>query len=130
MMLKDHDVAPDIAFTKIGYETRRVLDASGEPVPDLHAVWISLDNPSQLNSYTTDAVRELIVAFRRASIDRAAVAVVFTGTGDRAFCTGGNTEEYAEYYAGRPQEYRQYMRLFNDMVSAILGCDKPVINAA
>jgi 6-oxo-cyclohex-1-ene-carbonyl-CoA hydrolase len=53
--------------------------------------------------------------------------VVFTGTGDRAFCTGGNTKEYAEYYAGNPQEYRQYMRLFNDSVSAILGCDKPVI---
>ena len=47
--------------------------------------------------------------------------------GDKAFCTGGNTKEYAEYYAGRPQEYRQYMRLFNDMVSAILACDKPVI---
>jgi 6-oxo-cyclohex-1-ene-carbonyl-CoA hydrolase len=53
---------------------------------------------------------------------------VFTGVGDKAFCTGGNTREYAEYYAGNPQEYRQYMRLFNDMVSAILECDKPVIN--
>ena len=48
-------------------------------------------------------------------------------SGTRAFCTGGNTAEYAEYYAGRPEEYRQYMRLFNDMVSAILICDKPVI---
>jgi 6-oxo-cyclohex-1-ene-carbonyl-CoA hydrolase len=55
------------------------------------------------------------------------VAVVFTGAGDRAFCTGGNTREYAEYYAGRPAEYAQYMRLFNDMVSSILTCDKPVI---
>ena len=51
----------------------------------------------------------------------------FHGSGDKAFCSGGNTKEYAEYYAGNPQEYRQYMRLFNDMVSAILGCDKPVI---
>jgi len=58
---------------------------------------------------------------------RDVVTVVFTGSGDRAFCSGGNTKEYAEYYAGNPQEYRQYMRLFNDMVSAILGCDKPVI---
>jgi 6-oxo-cyclohex-1-ene-carbonyl-CoA hydrolase len=64
---------------------------------------------------------------RRASADRAAVAVVLTGSGTRAFCTGGNTAEYAEYYAGRPEEYRQYMRLFNDMVSAILMCDKPVV---
>ena len=62
-----------------------------------------------------------------ADTSRGAVAVIFTGTGTRAFCTGGNTAEYAEYYAGRPEEYRQYMRLFNDMVSAILMCDKPVI---
>jgi len=52
---------------------------------------------------------------------------VFTGTGDKAFCTGGNTKEYAEYYAGNPQEYRQYMALFNEMVSTILACDKPVV---
>jgi 6-oxo-cyclohex-1-ene-carbonyl-CoA hydrolase len=55
------------------------------------------------------------------------VAVVFTAVGEKAFCTGGNTEEYATYYAGRPSEYLQYMRLFNDMVTAILHCDKPVI---
>jgi 6-oxo-cyclohex-1-ene-carbonyl-CoA hydrolase len=72
-------------------------------------------------------VKGVILGMRRASNDRAAVAVVFTGAGDRAFCTGGNTAEYAEYYAGRPEEYRQYMRLFNDMVTAILHCDKPVI---
>jgi 6-oxo-cyclohex-1-ene-carbonyl-CoA hydrolase len=69
----------------------------------------------------------VILAFRHASNARDVVAVVFTGAGDRAFCTGGNTKEYAEYYAGRPLEYSQYMRLFNDMVSGILACDKPVI---
>ena len=72
-------------------------------------------------------VKDVILAFRRASNDRAAVALVFTGSGTRAFCTGGNTAEYAEYYAGRPGEYMQYMRLFNDMVTAILLCDLPVI---
>ena len=70
----------------------------------------------------------MILAFRRASVERDVVAVVFTAVGDRAFCTGGNTAEYAEVYAGRPLEYRQYMRLFNDMVTAILECDKPVVN--
>ena len=72
-------------------------------------------------------VKGAILAFRRASASRDVVAVVLTATGDRAFCTGGNVKEYAEYYAGKPQEYRQYMRLFNDMVSSILACDKPVI---
>jgi 6-oxo-cyclohex-1-ene-carbonyl-CoA hydrolase len=128
MEFVSHDLAPERDFTGIGYEERRVLDSAGSPVDGLHAVWITLDNPAQLNSYDTEAVKEVILAFRRASVDRAAVAVIFTGAGDRAFCTGGNTAEYSEYYAGRPQEYRQYMRLFNDMVSAILSCDKPVVN--
>ena len=126
--MKNHELCEGIEFKDIRYETRPVFDGAGREVSDLHAVWISLDNPKQLNSYTTGAVKEVILAFRRASVDRAAVAVVFTGTGDRSFCTGGNTAEYAEVYAGQPQEYRQYMRLFNDMVTAILECDKPVIN--
>jgi 6-oxo-cyclohex-1-ene-carbonyl-CoA hydrolase len=71
--------------------------------------------------------KEIILALREASNDRAAVAVVLTGAGSRAFCSGGNTREYAEVYAGAPAEYRQYMRLFNDMVTSILQCDKPVI---
>jgi 6-oxo-cyclohex-1-ene-carbonyl-CoA hydrolase len=126
--MKNHELIEGLEFKEIRYEHRPVLDAAGEEVEGLHAVWISLDNPPQLNSYTTGAVKEVVLAFRRASVDRAAVAVVFTGTGDRSFCTGGNTEEYSEVYAGQPQEYRQYMRLFNDMVTAILECDKPVIN--
>lgn len=111
----------------VRYEKRPVRGADGQVVPDLYNAWITLDNPNQLNSYTTEMVKGVILAFRAASVARDVVAVVFTGAGDRAFCTGGNTEEYAEYYAGKPQEYRAYMRLFNDMVSSILGCDKPVI---
>ena len=83
--------------------------------------------PQQFNSYTTDMVKGVILAFRAARTRATSSRVVFTGAGDKAFCTGGNTKEYAEYYAGHPQEYREYMRLFNDMVSAILACDKPVI---
>jgi 6-oxocyclohex-1-ene-carbonyl-CoA hydrolase len=125
--MHDHDLVPAPAWRHIRVERRPVLGRDGAPVPDLHNVWIVLDNERELNSYTTDAVKELILAFRHASNDRAAVCVVFTGAGTRGFCSGGNTREYAEVYAGRPQEYRQYMRLFNDMVTAILTCDKPVI---
>jgi len=126
--MKSHTLVDDYAFTLIRYELRPARDAACREVPGLHNAWIVIDNPGQLNSYTTDTVKELILAFRQASMDRSVVAVVFTATGDKAFCTGGNTKEYAEYYAGNPQEYRQYMRLFNDMIDAILRCDKPVIN--
>ncbi len=109
------------------YERRAAKRRDGSVADGLYNAWIVLNNPKQYNSYTTDMVKAVILAFRRASVDRSVNAVVFTAVGDKAFCTGGNTKEYAEYYAGNPQEYRQYMRLFNDMVSAILGCDKPVI---
>jgi 6-oxo-cyclohex-1-ene-carbonyl-CoA hydrolase len=126
--LVNHQLTPAPSSGKVRVEERPVQGSDGQPVSELHNIWIWLDNPDQLNSYSTEMVRELILAFRRASMDRAAVAVVLTGAGNRSFCTGGNTAEYAEYYAGRPQEYRQYMRLFNDMVTSILTCDKPVIN--
>jgi 6-oxo-cyclohex-1-ene-carbonyl-CoA hydrolase len=128
---KDHNlIAEPVRQTVsrgVRYEKRPVKGEDGKPVADLYNAWITLDNPAQFNAYTTDMVKATILAFRAASAARDVVAVVFTGTGDRAFCTGGNTKEYAEYYAGNPQEYRGYMRLFNDMVSAILACDKPVI---
>ncbi len=125
--LKDHDLAPLAATGGVRLEKRPARDASGREVAGLFNAWITLDNPGQHNSYTTEMVKQVILAFRAASNARDVVAVVFTGAGDKAFCTGGNTKEYAEYYAGNPQEYRQYMRLFNDMVSGILACDKPVV---
>ena len=127
-MLKSHTLVPDWNYTRIGYELRPARDPSGRPVDGLYNAWIVLNNPTQFNSYTTDMVKEVILAFRQASMDRRIVAVVFTAVGDKAFCTGGNTREYAQYYAGNPQEYKQYMRLFNDMMDSILMCDKPVIN--
>ena len=128
---KDHDLVSDAVrhtvSAQVHYEKRPARAVDGKPVDGLYNAWITLDNPTQFNSYTTDMVKAVILGFRAASAARDVVAVVFTGAGDKAFCTGGNTKEYAEYYAGNPQEYRAYMRLFNDMVSSILGCDKPVI---
>ncbi len=124
---KNHDLVDDITKPGVRYEKRPAKTPDGKTVPGLYNAWITLDNPTQYNSYTTDMVKGVILAFRAASNARDVNCVVFTGAGDKAFCTGGNTKEYAEYYAGHPQEYRQYMRLFNDMVSAILACDKPVI---
>jgi 6-oxo-cyclohex-1-ene-carbonyl-CoA hydrolase len=127
-MLKSHTLVPDVTYCDILYELRPARDPAGAAVPGLFNAWIILNNPQQLNSYTTEAVKEVILALRQASMDRSVVCVVFTAVGDQAFCTGGNTKEYAEYYAGNPQEYKQYMRLFNDMIDAILRCDKPVVN--
>jgi 6-oxo-cyclohex-1-ene-carbonyl-CoA hydrolase len=125
--MKNHNPVETIPPKSILVERRPARDHAGHTVKGLHNLWITLNNPKELNSYTTEMLKELILAFREASNDRAAVTVVLTGAGTRAFCSGGNTREYAENYAGAPGEYRQYMRLFNDAVTTVLHCDKPVI---
>jgi len=109
------------------YEKKPLTSPDGKVIEGLYVAWIRLNNPNQYNSYTTEMVKGVIAGFSAASQDRSVVAAIFTGTGDKAFCTGGNTKEYAEYYSKRPQEYGEYMDLFNGMVDAILNCKKPVI---
>lgn len=125
--LADHTLVANMVVPGVLYEKRPARTKDGKPVEGLYNAWIWLDNAKQYNSYTTEMVKGVIMAFRAASVARDVSSVVFTGVGDKAFCSGGNTREYAQYYAGNPQEYRQYMRLFNDMVTSILTCDKPVI---
>ena len=109
------------------FEKRPLTDPDGKVIDGLFTAWITLNNPAQYNSYTTEMVKGVIAAFQAASSDRSVVAVIFTGAGDKAFCTGGNTKEYSEYYSRRPNEYGEYMDLFNAMVDGILGCKKPTI---
>jgi len=129
--LKDHDLWGEEFFgtqaPSVIYELRPVEDPSGNKVDGLYTAWIILNNPEQYNSYTTGMVKGVIAGFHKASMDRRVIAAVFTAMGDRAFCTGGNTKEYAEYYSSRNAEYGLYMDLFNGMVDAILNCKKPTI---
>ena len=125
--LKDHLLVPETVVPGILYEKRPATMPDGTPAEGLFHVRVTLDNPAQFNAYTTDMLKGLILAMRAASAARDVVSVVLTASGDKAFCTGGNVKDYAEYYASNPQEFRQYLRLFVDMVSSILACDKPVI---
>ena len=129
--IKNHDLWGDEYFNRdppsIIYELKPVINDEGNKVKGLNSAWIILNNPAQYNSYTTDMVKGVIAGFHKASMDRSVVAAIFTAVGNKAFCTGGNTKEYAEYYSGRPNEYGLYMDLFNGMVDSILNCKKPTI---
>ncbi len=129
--IKDHFLWGEEHFSSTApgviYEKKPIVDRQGNPIEGVYSAWIVLNNPKQYNSYTTEMVKGVIAGFQRASADSSVVAAVFTAMGDRAFCTGGNTKEYAEYYSKRPNEYGLYMDLFNGMVDSILGCKKPTI---
>jgi len=130
--LKDHQLIGDEFFGTeppcTMYEKKPLVNPkTGETVDELYTAWITLNNPAQYNSYTTQMVKGVIAGMKKASADRSVVAIIFTAAGDRAFCTGGNTKEYAEYYTLRPREYRDYINLFSGMVDAILDAGAPVI---
>jgi 6-oxo-cyclohex-1-ene-carbonyl-CoA hydrolase len=136
-MPREHEKKDHFRFTDqhwgteapcVVYERRPLKDNKGNVVPGLYVAWIRLNNPTQFNSYTTEMVKGVIAGFENSSVDREVVGVVFTGTGPFAFCTGGNTKEYSEYYSRRPEEYGAYMELFNNMVDSILMCKKPVVS--
>ena len=127
MLHSDAHWGTDADAPCVVYEKRPLTDPKGNVQEGLYVAWIRLNNPRQYNSYTTEMVKGVIAGFENSSLDRSVVAVIFTATGPYSFCTGGNTKEYSEFYSKRPDEYGQYMELFNHMVDSILACKKPVI---
>jgi 6-oxo-cyclohex-1-ene-carbonyl-CoA hydrolase len=130
--LKDHQVFGDEHFGTeppcTMFEKRPLVNPdTGEAIDGLYTAWVTLNNPAQYGSYTTEMVKGVTAGMHKASVDRSIVATIFTSVGDRAFCTGGNTKEYAEYYTRRPKEYADYMDLFSGMVDGILKSRVPVI---
>jgi 6-oxo-cyclohex-1-ene-carbonyl-CoA hydrolase len=85
--LADHNLIPEAETVVPGilYEMRPARRPDGSTAEGLYNAWITLDNPAQYNSYTPDMTKGAILAFRRASVDRAVNAVLFTGTRDKAF---------------------------------------------
>ena len=55
-----------------------------------NAVRITINRPDVFNAFRVQTVEELIEAFRRADEEKTVNSVIFTGAGDKAFCTGGD----------------------------------------
>jgi naphthoate synthase len=51
---------------------------------------ITINRPEVRNAFRPQTVRELIDAFRRAHLDSRVGAIILTGAGDLAFCSGGD----------------------------------------
>lgn len=107
--------AESFEFKEVSYEKRE---------------WVArviINRPHNYNAYSTPALQELAAAFQDASWDDQVAVVVFTGSGDRAFCTGGDVKEYASEYTQKPRDYWKYMCCFKAYIESITNCAKPVI---
>jgi len=90
---------------------------------------ITLNRPDKMNAFRARTCDELVAAFKDAWADRSIGAVILTGAGERAFCTGGDlsTRDEAGY---RGQATRHDVGLdIEDVHSIIRDIPKPVIAA-
>ena len=62
---------------------------------------IAIDRPKVMNAFRGRTCEELIHAFNKAGWNKAVGVIVLTGTGDRAFCTGGDQSAHDGNYDGR-----------------------------
>jgi 2-ketocyclohexanecarboxyl-CoA hydrolase len=65
------------------------------------AAWITINRPKVYNAFRGRTVEELISAFQHASNDKTVMSVVLTGSGEKAFCTGGDQSAHDGNYDGR-----------------------------
>jgi naphthoate synthase len=63
---------------------------------DRGLAWITIDRPDRMNSFRARTVDELIHSFTRAWVDDEVGVIAVTGSGERAFCTGGDQKQRAE----------------------------------
>src|SRR5690349_11370806 len=57
-------------------------------------VTITINRPEVMNAFRPTTINELIAAFEQAGNDPQVGAVILTGAGERAFCTGGDAKEW------------------------------------
>ena len=85
--------------------------------------WITINRPEKMNAFRGQTCDEIIRALNKAGYDREVGAIVLTGAGEKAFCTGGDQSAHDGNYDGRgtiglPME---------EMHTAIRDVPKPVI---
>ncbi|MGI4952043.1 MAG: enoyl-CoA hydratase/isomerase family protein [Janthinobacterium lividum] len=88
---------------------------------------VRLNRPAAANALNTRMGEELVDCFERFALDAGDTrCIVLTGTGDKAFCAGGDLKERR----GMTDDiWRRQHAIFERMVRALIDCPVPVIGA-
>ncbi len=88
---------------------------------------ITINRPEVYNAFRALTVEEMIKAFKLAWADSSVGAVILTGTGEKAFCTGGDQKQRAETGDYGPSESGLFE--IDTLHRVIRDIPKPVIAA-
>lgn len=91
------------------------------------AAILTINRPERYNAFRARTVDELLTGLRAAWVDPAVRSVILTGTGDKAFCTGGDVKQRAETGDYGPSEAGRFQ--IGDLHRALRDIPKPVIAA-
>ena len=106
--------------------------------PAEYVAQVEIDRPKKLNSFIEQMWISLGAIFRKLSVDPDVRAIVLTAAGDRAFTSGLDVQAASETGAISQQSgtvdparksiaLRRHILEFQDDISAIEKCEKPVI---
>lgn len=87
---------------------------------------VTINRPDKLNATDFQTLKEMARAFEDASYDDTVGVLVLTGMGDRAFCTGADLSEQAQFVARRA-DYWKWMGSFIDAHDKLRNIGKPTI---
>jgi enoyl-CoA hydratase/carnithine racemase len=88
---------------------------------------VTFNRPEFFNAYSGQTLREMAEAFRDAAVDDAVAVLVLTGAGDKAFCAGGDANEFAAQFLKRPRDYWKWQGLLFEAMDLFRHLGKPTI---
>ena len=95
--------------------------------PEPHIFIVKMNRPEAANAFNTQMAHELTELFEALALDRADIrAVILTGSGNKAFCAGGDLKER---HGMSDAEWGAQHLVYERMVRAVMGCPVPVIAA-
>jgi naphthoate synthase len=115
-------------YGDIRYEVAAAFDGDRSP----RMAKITIDRPEVRNAFRPQTLFELQEAFRLAQDDTTVGAIIFTGQGDLAFCSGGDQRiRGSDGYLGDDEVAQKGVGRLNvlDLQIQIRRCPKPVLAA-
>ena len=107
--------------------TREDFDTLLATTPAPHVLVATLNRPEVANAFNTQMARDIVRLFEDLAADPGDVrCIVLTGSGEKAFCAGGDLKERN----GMTDEAwgRQHL-VFERMIRAVIDCPVPIIAA-
>ncbi|MFH1538759.1 MAG: enoyl-CoA hydratase-related protein [bacterium] len=88
--------------------------------------WVTINRPKLYNAFRSKTLDELTDAFETVEADASLGVAVLTGSGDKAFCSGGDISEMGQL---NPTVGRTFLSRCLKLSTTMRGISKPIIAA-